>query len=97
MESRLPVLPLSRCLYSALHQDAGRSPPPAHIPRGEGGGSQTQVPWWVGGWVFRLFRPRVLSLKSEVFCWEMSMSALATVTPGRRDGHTDTWFRFWHP
>ncbi|KAG7262762.1 hypothetical protein CRUP_030740 [Coryphaenoides rupestris] len=39
---------------------------------------KTQVPWWAGGWAFRLFRPSVLSLKSDVFSWEMSMSALAT-------------------
>ena len=43
--------------------------------------SQTQVPWCEGGRAFLFFSAWHLSLKSEGFCWEMSMSALATMIP----------------
>lgn len=46
-------------------------------------GSQTQVPWCAGGRAFRFFKDWDLSLKSDAFCWEMSISALATMIPKR--------------
>lgn len=43
--------------------------------------TQTQVPWCAGGRAFRLFKAWDLSLKSVGFCCEMSISALATMSP----------------
>lgn len=47
-----------------------------------GRGSQTQVPWCAGGAALRFFSACDLSLKSVGFCWETSIKALATMTPG---------------
>lgn len=46
--------------------------------------SHTQVPWCAGGRAFRFFKAWDLSLKSVGFCCEMSMSALAMMSPGGR-------------
>lgn len=50
------------------------------------GGAQTQVPWCAGGRALRFFKACDLSLKSVGFCWEMSISALATMIPGKTGG-----------
>lgn len=49
------------------------------------GWSQTQVPWWAGGRVFRFFKAWDLSLKSDGFCCEMSTNALPTISPVVKD------------
>lgn len=43
--------------------------------------TQTQVPWCAGGRAFRFFMAKDLSLKSDGFCCETSISALATMSP----------------
>ena len=43
--------------------------------------TQTQVPWCAGGRAFRFFKAWDFSLKSVGFCCEMSISALATMSP----------------
>lgn len=43
--------------------------------------NQTQVPWCAGGRAFRFFKACDFSLKSVGFCWETSISALATMSP----------------
>lgn len=43
--------------------------------------TQTQVPWCAGGRAFRFFMAKDLSLKSDAFCCETSISALATMSP----------------
>lgn len=43
--------------------------------------TQTQVPWCAGGRAFRFFKACDFSLKSDGFCCEMSISALATMSP----------------
>lgn len=43
--------------------------------------TQTHVPWCAGGRAFRFFKTWDLSLKSVGFCCEMSISALATMSP----------------
>lgn len=47
--------------------------------------SQTQVPWRVDRWCFRFLTPELLSLHSEGFCCEMSISALAIASPERKN------------
>lgn len=42
---------------------------------------QTQVPWCAGGRAFLFFKACDFSLKSVGFCCEMSISALATMSP----------------
>lgn len=43
--------------------------------------TQTQVPWCAGGRAFRFFMAKDFSLKSDAFCCETSISALATMSP----------------
>lgn len=50
------------------------------------GEAQTQVPWCAGGRALRFFKACDLSLKSVGFCWEMSISTLATMIPGKTGG-----------
>lgn len=49
--------------------------------------TQTQVPWCAGRRAFRFFEAWGLSLKSVGFCCEMSISALAMISP--KEGEKD--------
>lgn len=54
-----------------------------------------QVPWCVGGRAFRFFKAWDLSLKSVGFCCEMSISALATMSP-KKKWKKYTWLKQMH-